>query len=904
MSLDAEGLSWALIELVRRIGVERGVDLVLHVLFVRWLTADPQLAQQWRDLHSASSHEERLERFNRLDTFRESTPERSGDSDTYPGALSAVVHELDDNLPPSALPVPAERAFLADTFDATLGLLSGLGKQAGEADTPRAVAHLMAALTVRPGDHVLDPVCGNGTTLLVAAQSHSGVSVSGLDINPRVARRASMRLMVHGVDPGHGFGIWNGEAFSEYTPSNYDVVLAQPPWNATFTDSQRTRILGLASAVGTPANFTRALVKGDIPWLFLALDALRTGGRAALMLAMNSLTPRNRESHHHLLQSDAVEAIITLPAGVFRHTGIPSALWLLRKGSSNTASAKSVLLVDAQSLAQVKGKGQTELSPDAIEFIRQIVAEYRETQRSGAPGHVARAVPTDEVNLERGLAPTSYLASPPQETVVHPVPSQSLLTHVELENFKAFGPRTELPLAPLTLIYGANSAGKSSVIQSLLLLKQSRASKTLVTQGPLLNVGTFQGIVHRHGGSPLSVSVRYGTLPDWISPRGTADPTLPRRVGWTFTSDPSGQGAVSMVSLNFGAFELHFTGEPEGNAFKLLTADMENVARGLASGSLFYPYDAEAEPDRSPDEVERRLANREQMARRAMRALVREDVNAILLEADGILPSANLDAPLPRLVSEVDRSILTSRVGRVTRLVAGIADEVTSLLDSIIWIGPLRSAPRRVYDRADTTSVPGDGRHVAIYLFDHASVVEQVNDWLNRLEIPYNLDVIPVNTGDEARLVGDLVAIALTDRRTGVAVTPADVGFGISQSLPIVVELLSNRESIIAIEQPETHLHPRLQARLADLFIDATQEGGQGNQLLIETHSEHLMLRVQRRIREGALDPRNVSVLYVDQGPDGETTVMPLRLSEQGEFLDEWPHGFFDERLDDLFGEL
>jgi predicted ATPase len=121
--------------------------------------------------------------------------------------------------------------------------------------------------------------------------------------------------------------------------------------------------------------------------------------------------------------------------------------------------------------------------------------------------------------------------------------------------------------------------------------------------------------------------------------------------------------------------------------------------------------------------------------------------------------------------------------------------------------------------------------------------------------------------------------------------------------LPIVVELLSRRESIIAVEQPETHLHPRLQARLADLFIDTTQEGGRGNQLIVETHSEHLMLRVQRRIREGMLDASLVSIVYIDQDADGLATAKQLRLNDHGEFLDEWPNGFFDDRLEELFGE-
>lgn len=230
--------------------------------------------------------------------------------------------------------------------------------------------------------------------------------------------------------------------------------------------------------------------------------------------------------------------------------------------------------------------------------------------------------------------------------------------------------------------------------------------------------------------------------------------------------------------------------------------------------------------------------------------------------------------------------------------------ELRALLANLTYLGPLRSAPQRFYNRASTSLRAGEGQHIAMYLFDNSSVVDQVNEWLQALEVPYTLNVVPVRAAASVELVGDLVALALTDRRSGVNVTPADVGFGISQVLPIVVELLARRDSIICIEQPETHLHPRLQARLADLLIEATLEEGRGNQLLVETHSEHLMLRIQRRIREGTLSPENVAVLYVDQSESGTAAVTPLRLDAQGDFIDDWPHGFFDDRLDELFQGL
>jgi predicted ATPase len=131
-----------------------------------------------------------------------------------------------------------------------------------------------------------------------------------------------------------------------------------------------------------------------------------------------------------------------------------------------------------------------------------------------------------------------------------------------------------------------------------------------------------------------------------------------------------------------------------------------------------------------------------------------------------------------------------------------------------------------------------------------------------------------------------------------VEVALSDVGFGISQILPFVVQSLAASDQIISIEQPEVHIHPRLQADLGDLLIEAIKEPRQ-NQFLIETHSEHLALRLQRRVREKKLSPDQISIVYVSRGPNG-ATVQPLRLDEEGDFIDDFPGGFFPERLREL----
>jgi predicted ATPase len=145
--------------------------------------------------------------------------------------------------------------------------------------------------------------------------------------------------------------------------------------------------------------------------------------------------------------------------------------------------------------------------------------------------------------------------------------------------------------------------------------------------------------------------------------------------------------------------------------------------------------------------------------------------------------------------------------------------------------------------------------------------------------------------------------------RSNTIVSHRDVGIGVSQVLPVLVTSYASKNQIIAIEQPEIHLHPALQADLGDVFIQSAFGEGQ-NRFLIETHSEHLLLRVMRRMREtNANDlpdgiphvtPGDVCVLFVE--PDGSRSIVrEMPLNENGELVKAWPGGFFEEGLREVF---
>ena len=150
--------------------------------------------------------------------------------------------------------------------------------------------------------------------------------------------------------------------------------------------------------------------------------------------------------------------------------------------------------------------------------------------------------------------------------------------------------------------------------------------------------------------------------------------------------------------------------------------------------------------------------------------------------------------------------------------------------------------------------------------------------------------------------VGYLAHVQLRDER-GFPVQIEDVGTGVAQLVP-VLEALYYSQAVI--HQPELHLHPRLQSVLGDLLVERLAALSYA---IVESHSEHLLLRVLRRIRESILSggvakaviaPEDITVLYFDKQDDGITRVLRLRINSEGEFIDRWPHGFFTERDDDV----
>lgn len=186
-----------------------------------------------------------------------------------------------------------------------------------------------------------------------------------------------------------------------------------------------------------------------------------------------------------------------------------------------------------------------------------------------------------------------------------------------------------------------------------------------------------------------------------------------------------------------------------------------------------------------------------------------------------------------------------------------------------------------------------DGNSLTEILKEDDRVKNSVNDWLARFRL--NVDVSTIQD----------VVHQLKIHQNALDLDITDVGFGISQILPIIVQgFLSFGGSLTMVEQPEIHLHPRMQAELADLFIDIVRRkrGGKksvDNQkyLLIETHSEYLLKRLMRRINEKAIASDQVAVYFIEPPmQDGDSaSIVEKEISKEGFF--EWPKDFYEGEL-------
>jgi len=240
---------------------------------------------------------------------------------------------------------------------------------------------------------------------------------------------------------------------------------------------------------------------------------------------------------------------------------------------------------------------------------------------------------------------------------------------------------------------------------------------------------------------------------------------------------------------------------------------------------------------------------------------------------------------------------LTMDLLRPLEIFSQVVSKFWEIIDKVVFIGPIRQKPERYYFSGGyiPLNVGQVGEKTAELMFHNKKLVNQINHAFEFFNIDYEVFVKPVSDSSS-----DVFTITLLDKKSHTEVSQSDVGFGLSQLLPIIVQAYIATNKIICIEQPEIHLHPKLQSKLGEFFINRINET-EDCQFIIETHSEHLLLRVQNLIRKGILSKEDVEILYVEKS-EKATVVYPLEINKRGEFIDSWPDDFIDQNLEDILG--
>jgi predicted ATPase len=195
---------------------------------------------------------------------------------------------------------------------------------------------------------------------------------------------------------------------------------------------------------------------------------------------------------------------------------------------------------------------------------------------------------------------------------------------------------------------------------------------------------------------------------------------------------------------------------------------------------------------------------------------------------------------------------------------------------------------------------------------DYKALIKKVNRLLATLNIGYSFVLKRITHPNLNEL---LFVVKIKDKATKEEYHFSEVGFGLSQIIPIIFGICVNKtyeKQLYIIEQPEIHLHPEQQVKLSNLFFenlflkhdiddffysefDKKNTPIENNYYVIETHSEHLIRGFQLLVAKGKLLPNQLGIYYVDKNKYGVSSIKDMKINERGLFIDEWPEGFFDQ---------
>ncbi len=409
-----------------------------------------------------------------------------------------------------------------------------------------------------------------------------------------------------------------------------------------------------------------------------------------------------------------------------------------------------------------------------------------------------------------------------------------MITELSTQNFKSWKDTDTLKIAPLTGFFGANSSGKTSLLQTLLMLKQTverppnwNGIIDFGNRNSLVNLGSFDDLIHRH----------------------RRDHALQILVSWKFSEKLSVMDIDEVNALSFGL-------------------GISNVGNSISGVSFDYA-------------IGERHFEVGWNGRDPCSVNIRSESSS----------ESNYAESLFRCYG------IRDAYSNMMRIFSPLQTRFENLFRSIRYLGPLREYPRQHYEwqGKHTQGVGQHGEDMVTALFSGRiqlrDTEEQVPKWLERLDLidSYRLNPITGSEKDYEFLVRKY--------KEGPEVRLTDVGFGVSQVLPVLILCYYVPEgSILILEQPEAHLHPKVQSELADLLIEVVKN--RKLQIILESHSKHLLIRLMRRIAEEQISADDTAFYFCEMN-EGVSEIEKLNVDDYGN-ITNWPQNFFGDEMGDL----
>lgn len=567
------------------------------------------------------------------------------------------------------------------------------------------------------------------------------------------------------------------------------------------------------------------------------------------------------------------------------------------------------------------------------------------------------------------------------------------ITKLSLTNFRSFRATQHIEFAPLTMLFGPNSVGKSSVLMALFyfqqILEKGHCDPVQLEALGQKHVGGFESLVN---GRDIDKKIFIRIEADKRGEIGASYAKIPNMIDDDFgltVDSPTADADQFAVELQIAWSKLLDTAYVasckfwlDGHSIAELSSDA-GLKRPLISSLNFdHPSLCEDSSDHADDEtVSSHSRLRELLVEAGYVKPKSDDTEALPFVSREAIGFNGLRGALPPIgklldtVIDLESPLLTARVHEIlTDILVAPLDNLLSLLKKSLCIGPLRIIPDARYQ---TNPYPQQkdwytGAAAWDVIGRSVSQRDEINYWLCKphtldlgyslrsksemstisyfggdddlqellkvldsagsdgLKVSFSTDDLDENPGAEKKTI-DVETLkqilksqlaqqkpdptrnevevrrktVLWDDVNNLELSSTDIGVGVSQLLPLIVAAVENNQGLIACEQPELHVHPRVQVGIGDLLTQCRK-----NAYLIETHSEHLILRILKRIRQTSekqlpdgikpVKPEDVSIVYFEPFDSG-VKARRIHIDEEGEFIERWPRGFFAERAEELF---